>query len=213
MVDLHPGARPGHPLEYWLSPELARVSPPNAPSRLRQLADAQGTMAAAWSSAIASGPILVLAGALMAVMSGNPAAALVLAPLGAALMLPALSRWKRVRTTLPNTDRLLSSRGPGSARGGIAMVSFLVALLGGILAIYLPSAIAKGDGAATTLVGAFALTVAILAACIVVPSTVIGRARESFRRRVRTDPALRKALEEDLATWRDPYGNAAYGPL
>ncbi|UUL77651.1 hypothetical protein NG819_09970 [Pseudarthrobacter sp. Fe7] len=194
-------------------PELARVSPPNAPSRLRQLADAQGTMAAAWSSAIASGPILVLAGALMAVMSGNPAAALVLAPLGAALMLLALSRWKRVRTTLPNTDRLLSSRGPGSARGGIAMVSFLVALLGGILAIYLPSAIAKGDGAATTLVGAFALIVAILAACIVVPSTVIGRARESFRRRVRTDPALRKALEEDLATWRDPYGNAAYGPL
>ncbi len=30
---------------------------------------------------------------------------------------------------------------------------------------------------------------------------------------VQEDPAFRKAVEEDLATWRDPYGNAGYGPL
>ncbi|MBT2568425.1 hypothetical protein J7I84_18370 [Arthrobacter sp. ISL-85] len=84
--------------------------------------------------------------------------------------------------------------------------------LGGVLAMYLPSATAKGIGEATTLVGAFVLILFLLVTCIVVPSTVIGRARE-FRRRVRTDPALRKALEEDPAAWWDPYGNAAYGPL
>ena len=54
---------------------------------------------------------------------------------------------------------------------------------------------------------------ALLVACIVVPSTVMGRARQSFRLRVQTSPGLRRELEEDLAVWRDPYGNAAYGPL
>ena len=77
--------QPAHPLDYWISPELARISPPNAPSRLRQLADAQGALAAAWSSAIGCGPVLVLGGGFVSVMSGNPAGALVLGPVGAAL--------------------------------------------------------------------------------------------------------------------------------
>ena len=206
-----PAGAPVHPLDHWLSPELARVSPPNAPSRLRQLADAQGTVAAGWSSAIAGGPVLVLAGAFFSAVSGNPAAVLVLGPLGAALMLLGVVSWKRVRASLPNTDRTLISRGPGSARGGIVMVAVLAVALGGILALYLPSAAAKGT--ATTLVGAFVLLLALLVACIVVPSTVLGRARQSFRLRVQANPGLRRAVEEDLAVWRDPHGNAGYGPL
>ena len=66
------GARPEHPLHYWLSPELARISPPNAPSRLRQLADAQGSLAAAWSSAISGGPVLILGGVVMVTVLAGP---------------------------------------------------------------------------------------------------------------------------------------------
>ena len=208
-----PADTPVHPLDHWLSPELARVSPPDAPSRLRQLADVQGTWAAAWSGAIAGGPVLALAGAFFSVMSGNPATALVLLPLGAVLMLLGLFGWKRVRSGLPRTDKVLITRGPGSARGGIGMVSFLAAIIGAFIFPTLPSATATGGATAATLVGVYVLLLALLVACIVVPSTVMGRARESFRRRIRIDPALREALEEDLAVWRDPYGNAAYGPL
>ena len=113
-------AQPAHPLEYWLSPELARISPPLAPSRLRQLADAQGTLAAAWSSAISGGPVLILTGGFVTVTSGDLAWILVLGPLGAALAALGIFRCKLVRATLPNTDRLLISRGPGSARGRLS---------------------------------------------------------------------------------------------
>lgn len=208
-----PAPQSAYPLDYWLSPELAAISPAGAPSRLRQLADAQGTVAAGWSSAIAGGPVLALAGAFFSTVSGNPAAVLALAPLGVVLMLLGLSRWKRVRASLPNTQRILVSRGPGSARGGIVMVSFLAAVLGGILFLYLPSAAAKGGATAATLTGSFVLMLLLLVACIVVPSAVMGRARQSFRQRVQADPALHRAVEEDLAVWRDPYGNAGYGPL
>jgi hypothetical protein len=200
-----------HSLDHWLSPELARVSPPNAPSRLRQLADAQGTLAAGWSSAIAGGPVLALAGVFFSVVSGNPAAMLVLGPLGAALMVLGLTSWKRVRGRLPNTNKLLITRGPGNARGGIAMVAGLAGLIGAAMVTALPAAAERGT--TVSLIGAYLLIVAVLVACIVVPSAVLGRARESFRLRIQSNPELRRAVEQDLAVWRDPHGNAGYGPL
>jgi hypothetical protein len=157
MTFLSPFAadQPAHPLDYWISPELARISPPNAPSRLRQLADAQGALAAAWSSAIGCGPVLVLGGGFVSVMSGNPA-----------------------------------GRDPGH---GLARDRFPTALI--------------------VVIGAYFLVVILLVACIFVPSVVLGRARQSFRRRVQANPVLRTAVEDDLATWRDPNGTASYGPL
>jgi hypothetical protein len=119
--------------------------------------------------------------------------------------------WKRVRTTLPNSDRLLISRGPGSARGGIMMVLVLAGILGGILATASPGIAAQGTMAAVA--GAYVLIVLLLVACILVPSVVMGQARQSFRHRAQANPVLRTAVEEDLASWRDPYGNAGYGPL
>jgi len=208
-----PADTPVHSLDYWLSAELARISPPDTPSRLRQLADAQGTLAAGRSGAIAGGPVLALAGAFTSVMSGNPAAALVLVPLGTVLMVPGLFGWKRVRSALPRTDKVLITRGPGSARGGIGMVLFLAAITGAFIFPALSSTAAKGAGEVTVLVGIYVLMLALLVACIIVPSAVLGRARQSFRLRVQADPLLRRAVEEDLAVWRDPYGNAAYGPL
>jgi hypothetical protein len=53
----------------------------------------------------------------------------------------------------------------------------------------------------------------LLVAAIIVPATIIGRSRESLRRKVADDPRFRALLEQDLATWRDPFGNAGYGPL
>lgn len=206
-------AQPPHPLDYWLSPELARVSPPNAVSRLRQLADAQGTLAAAWSSAIGCGPVLILAGGFISVMSGSPAGILVLGLFGIALMVLGVFFWQKVRTALPQTNRPLISRGPGSARGGIVMVSVLAIVLGGVLATALPGIASRGTSTLVAVIGSYLLIVVFLVACVLVPSVVMGRARQSFRRRVQADPALRGAVEVDLATWRDPHGNAGYGPL
>lgn len=125
---------PAHSLDYWLSPELARISPPNAPSRLRELADAQAARAGGWSSAIAGGSVLALAGVFFSSVSGNPAAGLVLCPMGAALVVLGLTSWKRVRGRLPDTNKLLITRGPGNARGGITMVAVLAVAMGGIRA-------------------------------------------------------------------------------
>jgi hypothetical protein len=138
---------------------------------------------------------------------------LILGLLGAALSALGLVSWKRVRSTLPNTVRILITRGPGSARGGVTMVSVLALLLGGILSTALPGAVSRGTAALFALGGAYLLFLALLAAFILVPSVVLGRARRSFRRRVQADPGLRAAVEGDLAVWRDPHGNAAYGPL
>ncbi|MFJ3956234.1 hypothetical protein [Arthrobacter sp. NPDC090010] len=208
-----PLEQPSHSLDHWLDPELARLSPPNAPSRLRQLADAQGTVAAGWSSAIATGPLLILGGAFTTVMTGNPVAALVLGVLGAGLLALGLLLWKRTRSALPNTSRTLVSRGPGSARGGMIMAAVLAVLLGGILAAVAPGIASRGIGTVAGLTGAYVLFVLLLVACIVIPSAVLGRARDSFRRRAQSGQPLRAALEADLATWRDPVGNASYGPL
>ncbi|QOD05647.1 hypothetical protein [Pseudarthrobacter sp. BIM B-2242] len=203
--------QPTHPLSYWLSPELAKVSPPNAPSRLRELADTQGTLAAAWSSAIGAGPVAALTGFFIAALTGSAAWAVVMLLVGAALTWVGLVMWRRVRRTLPGTNRVLISRGPGSARGGIVMVAGLAVFVGAAMATALPTAAANGTLAAV--VGSYLLIIALLVAWIVVPSTVQGRARESFRRRVNTDAGLRNAVERDLATWRAPYGNSSYGPL
>ncbi|XAS65641.1 hypothetical protein ACOM2C_02310 [Pseudarthrobacter sp. So.54] len=206
-------AQPAHPLDYWLSTELARISPPSAPSRLRQLADVQGTLAAAWSSAIGGGFVLMLSGAFVSGISGDPAGVLLLGLMGAALAVLGVFYWKRARATLPKTDRLLISRGPGSARGGMLMVSVLATVLGGMLVTAWPGIASRGPSSLVTVVGAYLLIVALLAACILVPSVVMGRARQSLRRRVQKDPALRRAVEDDLSRWRDPYGNMSYGPL
>lgn len=93
------------------------------------------------------------------------------------------------------------------------MVAGLATVAGGILAPALPGIASRGAATLVAVTGAYLLTVIFLMARILVPSVVTGRARQSFRRRIQADPVLRAAVEGDLATWRDPYGNAAYGPL
>jgi hypothetical protein len=95
----------------------------------------------------------------------------------------------------------------------MVMVPVLAAVLGGILSTFLPAAAEREDGTVLVLVGTFLLIVALLVACILVPSVVLGRARQSFRQRVLANPDLRSAVEADLAIWRAPHGNVGYGPL
>ena len=64
-----------------------------------------------------------------------------------------------------------------------------------------------------TLATVLAFIVCLLVVGIIVPATIAGRSRESLRRKAATDPHFRALLEQDLVTWRDPYGNAGYGPL
>ncbi|MDR6638802.1 hypothetical protein [Paenarthrobacter nitroguajacolicus] len=202
----------GRPLEYWLSADLARVSPPQAPSRLRQLADAQGALAAAWSCAIGGGPLMLLIGAVVSSLTGNPAWVLSLGLPGVLLGLLGWRGWKKVRLRLPDTNKLLINRGPGSAKGGVWATLGIAGLQAAAFAVAVPSALEQGT--LPTLLWVYFMMVLLLVAVILVPSVVLGRARESFRERLLVDPALRRAVEEDMATWRDPHGGStAYGPL
>lgn len=212
-VRITPVSDPKHELEYWLSADLAQVSPPNAGSRLRQLADAQGSIAAGWSSAIAGGVFIVLVGVFTAYLTGNPVYLVALGLAGLGLSALGVFSWKRVRSRLPKTRSNLITRGPGSARGGVVTATVLAALLGAGMLGTLPAAGSRGTEAVLSVVASYVLIVLLLVATIVIPALVLGRSRQSFRRRITTDPVLRAGLEKDLESWRDPYGNQAYGPL
>lgn len=202
---------PDHPLDYWLSSELARLSPPEARSRLRELADAQGALTAAWSAGAGAGAVFILTAIFITVMDGGVVPLIALGILGAGLLVAGLLGRQRVRSRLPRTKRTLITRGPGSGRGGISMLVFFGVVLG---AVFGYGAITSGSRATSTaMIGAYILFMLFLAACVVVPSTIMGRSRESFRRKAQSDPRFRELLEEDLLTWRDPLGKASYGPL
>lgn len=105
------------------------------------------------------------------------------------------------------------SRGPGSARGGLGMVAVLATIVGATVAFALPGIMSRGTTTLAAMIGGYLLLVLLLVSCILVPSVVQGRARQSFRRRVLANPVLRTAVEDDMATWRAPYSTASYGPL
>ena len=204
---------PVHPLDYWLSWELARLSPPEARSRLRELADTQGTLTAAWSAGTGAGAVFILTGIFITVMGGGLGPLIALGALGAGLLVAGLLGCRRVQARLPQTKRTLITRSPGSPRGGISMIVFFGVVLGAVFGYGAITSGAQAISTAISMIGAYILLMLFLAACILVPSTIMGRSRERFRRKVQSDARFRALLEEDLLTWRDPVGNASYGPL
>ncbi|MFE6616459.1 hypothetical protein [Amycolatopsis sp. NPDC057786] len=207
----YPG--PDRPLEYWLSPELARLSPPEARSRLRELADAQGTLTAAWGAGIGGGVVFILTGIFIMVMGGGLGPFIALGLFGAGLLVGGILGCRRVRSRLPKTRHTLITRGPGSARGGISMIVFFGVVLGAVFGYGAFNGGAREGSTVAALIGAYILIMLFLVACLLVPSTIMGRSRASFRRKVQSNAQFRALLEEDLLTWRDPVGNASYGPL
>lgn len=202
-----------HPLDYWLSTELSAISPSSARSRLREIADARGSYMGAWAAGIGMGAVLVLLGVLLAVRFDTLVPLPSLSLPGAALSVLCCVFYGRVRDRLPNTDRVLINRGPGRLRGALSFVAFiLITFLALIVLTAKPST--WQDPATLLMLGAvLAFLICLLVAAIIVPATIIGRSRESLRNKAANDPRFRSLLEQDLATWRDPHGNAGYGPL
>ncbi|MCM0615704.1 hypothetical protein MOD31_06695 [Paenarthrobacter sp. TYUT067] len=200
-------------LDYWLSPELSAITPTNARSRLRELASARGAYMGAWAAGIGVGGFLVLLGVVLAVRLGTPVTLAALGIPGAALAVLCGIYFARVRNRLPRTDRALVNRGPGNLRGAFSFVAFVLLVFTGLFAFTAKPSTWQDPAALLTLVTVLAFMVSLLVVGIIVPATIAGRSRESLRRKAATDPHFRALLEQDLATWRDPYGNAGYGPL
>jgi|GEM_PF-696707 len=208
-----PLPQPAHPLEYWLSAELSAVSPPKARSRLRDIAYARGASMGAWAAGTAAGGLLIVLGILLAVRTDAPVLLPSLALPGAALSVLCAVFYVRTRDRLPRTSRLLISRGPGNLRDALWFVGSVLAALVGLFAFTANPATRQDPSALLLLATVLAFVAGLLVAAVIVPATIMGRSRESLRRKAADDPRFRALLELDLATWRDPFGNAGYGPL
>ena len=201
------------PLDYWLSPELSAITPANARSRLREIAGARGAYMGAWAAGTGIGAVLVLLGVVLAVRLGTFATIAALSLPGAAVAVFCGVFYVRVRDRLPRTSRALVNRGPGSMRGAISFVGFILVVFIALLALTAKPSTWQDPGALLTLATILVFMVALLVVGIIVPATIMGRSRESLRRKAANDPRFRALLEQDLATWRDPIGDAGYGPL
>ncbi|MFJ6535292.1 hypothetical protein ACIQH5_03605 [Paenarthrobacter sp. NPDC091711] len=208
-----PLSHPARPLDYWLSAELSAITPANARSRLREIASARGSYMGAWAAGIGIGASLVLMGVVLAVRLGTFALIPALSLPGVAIAVLCCVFYVRVRDRLPQTGRALVNRGPGSLRGALSFVGFILFAFIGLFALMAKPSTWQDSALLLTLATVLAFIVCLLVVGIIVPATIAGRSRESLRRKAATDPHFRALLEQDLATWRDPYGNAGYGPL
>ena len=201
------------PLAYWLSPELAAISPANARSRLREIAGARGAYMGAWAAGIGVGVVLVLLGVVLAVRLGTFVPVPSFGLPGAAMAVLCSIFHARVRDRLPRTSRALVNRGPGSLRGALSFVAFILVVFAGLFVFMAKPSTWQDPAALLTLATVLFFMVCFLVVAIIIPATIAGRSRESLRRKAENDPHFRALLEQDLATWRDPYGQAGYGPL
>ncbi|WP_207594187.1 hypothetical protein [Arthrobacter sp. D5-1] len=201
------------PLDYWLSTELAAITPAGARSRLREIADARGSSMGAWAAGIGMGAVLILLGVILALRWGTLVPVPSLGLPGAAITVLCCVFYARARDRLPRTSRLIVNRGPGSLRSALSFVGFILLVFIGLFALTAKPTAWEDPALLQTLVTVLAFLVCLLVAAIIVPATIVGRSSESLRSKAANDPRFRALLEQDLATWRDPYGEAGYGPL
>ncbi len=167
----------------------------------------------AWAAGIGMGAVLILLGVILAIRLGTLAPVPSLSLPGAALAALSCVFYLRVRDRLPRTSRAIVNRGPGSLRGALSFAGFILIAFVGLFALMAKQSTWQDPAALLTLATVLAFMVCLLVVGIIVPATIAGRSRESLRRKAATDPHFRALLEQDLAIWRDPYGDAAYGPL
>lgn len=208
-----PFSPPERPLEYWLSSELARVSPENARSRLREIAGARGAYMGAWAAGIGTGAELVLLGVFLGLLLGSLAPTLALGLPGVALVVLCSVFYVRVRDRLPNTSRAIIHQGPGGLRQALSFLGFIMITFIVVFAFTAKPTTWQDPSRLLTLAVVVAFVIGLIVAAVVVPATIMGRARESLRRKTQRDARFRALLEQDLATWHDAAGNASYGPL
>jgi len=167
----------------------------------------------AWAAGAGFGAVLFLLGALLAVRLGTVVTLPSLSLPGAAIAVLCGVFYGRARDRLPKTSRAIVNRGPGSLRGALWFAGFVLFAFIGVFAFTAKPSTWQDPAALLTLGTVLAFMVGLLVAGIMVPAIIAGRSRESLRRKAATDPHFRALLEQDLATWRDPYGDAGYGPL
>lgn len=208
-----PFSLPDRPLEYWLSSDLSRISPKDTRSRLRELAVARGAYMGAWAAGISVGVELVLLGVFLGLQMDSLAAALGCAIPGLAFIVLCGAFYVRVRDRVPRAGRPVSHRGPGGLRQALSFVGFIVFAFVAIFALTAKPDTWHDSSRLLTLAMSLGSVIGLMVAAIVVPATIMGRARESLRSKAMNDPGFRALLEQDFATWRDPVGSASYGPL
>ncbi|MFB7918870.1 hypothetical protein [Streptomyces sp. NPDC056061] len=196
-----------------MSSDLSRISPENAPSRLREIAGARGAYMGAWAAGIGVGAELILLGVFLGLWLDALAPVLALGIPGAALVVLCRVFYARVRDRLPSTSRPMSRRGPGGPRPALSFLGFILFVFIAVFALTAEPGTWQDSSRLFTLAVVLVFVIGLIVAAIVVPATIMGRARESLRRKAEGDARFRALLEEDLATWHDPVGSATYGPL
>lgn len=194
-------------LDGWLSEDLAALHPFEAPTRLRALADTQAARIGAWAAGISVGLSAAIVGLVLLAITGRISGVPLI---GGGVLFGGLCMifLHRVGRRLPDTGRLRSVRGPARLRDGIiaALVIYLPAT-----ALMVVAMVATGRFFGLIIVNVVLLL--LLVSAFVVPSAVLGRGRDAFRRRARTDALLRARLEEDRLSWKPDHATLMYGPL
>ncbi|RLQ85862.1 hypothetical protein D9V28_03120 [Mycetocola zhadangensis] len=198
-------------MDSWLA-SSSTSTPVGMPSRLQQIADARAADISVGAVAVSGGIVTMLLGAYWSVAGLVVLPVIILGIVGAGLVALGNVLLRRARSRLPNEQRLRSTRGPRTARGGVVTA----ASLWGVMAVVTGGAWFEApprDGLIVVAIGFYLFFALLLVVGFVVPATILGRARESLRRAAAEDAAYRALLEHDRLTWSPRYGDQMFGPL
>lgn len=208
-----PGHQSGqYPLDYWLSRDFARVAPEGTQSVLRNMAWNQGQWRGL-SVAFGGSGAALLAAALLILVLGGPAVAVVLFAVAGLFLLGGAVLASRKLRGVPRIKAVMQSRAPGKFSSGLGLAAFLSVVFGiGLFPVVGPL-LQEGPVHAVAFVAAYALMLVVTVSLFAVPAYFSEHAREHFRRRIDADPQLRGYLENLALTWQDNQGGRAFGPL
>jgi hypothetical protein len=153
------------------------------------------------------------AAALLTLVLGGPAVAVVLfAAVGLILMGVAVPAARKQRG-VPKVRAVMQSRAPGKFASGLGLAAFMSVVFGiGLFPVVAPL-LNGGPVQVLAFVVAYALMLVVTVSLFALPAYFSEHAREHFRRRIETDPQLRGYLENMALTWQDSQGGKTFGPL
>lgn len=206
-----PGQGPQQvPLDYWIS--TGRMVPDTVPSVLRDMAWNRGQFLGLAVACLGTAVSLLGAALLVLVLGGSPGVVISFAVVGVALFCVAAGLRARLQG-VPKVRPVMASRAPGKFSSGVGLAVFLSAILGvGLFPVVNPL-LHEGAGQALGFVAAYALLLLATGCLFAAPAYFSEHAREHFRRRIASDPELRRELEAMSLSWDDPQGNKQFGPL
>ncbi|GAT74813.1 hypothetical protein [Microbacterium hydrocarbonoxydans] len=198
----------GRTLEQWLDAEYAAQTPPEAPTRLREIARDRAARRGLWAAFLGIGISAVMAAFGLYSLNGN-SRTLAWALGGTLLAAVSVVMMRRAGSRVPPSGRTTTTRGPGSLPAALGLAGAVLLALNLLL---LPS-ILMGWGGIRTVILVDTGMVLLLASVLVVPAAVMGDARVSLRRAAMADEKLAAALERERETWTPTPGVPMFGPL